>query len=273
MSQPTFDLQGHRGCRGLMPENTLPAFIKAVELGVTTLEMDVVISVDGQIVVSHEPWMSHEICLHPDGRPVKKSEGKKLDLYKMTYAEIQLYDCGMRLHPRFKNQQKLKAVKPTLAMAVDTVRKFVADKSYALPKYNIEIKSVASEYNIYQPEPEEFVELVVAEIKRLGIEEITTIQSFDINVLEVLNKRPVHKYTIAYLVEKGKNLNNNLNKLTFKPDIYSPRYKVVTEATVHACHEKSIKIIPWTINNNVDMDRLKAWGCDGGITDFPDRIK
>lgn len=273
MSQPTFDLQGHRGCRGLMPENTMPAFIKAVEIGVTTLEMDVVISGDGQVVVSHEPWMSHEICLHPDGRPVKKSEAKKLNLYKMSYPEIQTYDCGMKVHPRFKDQEKMKAVKPTLAMVVDSVRKFVAASNDKQPGYNIEIKSVPSEHNIYQPAPEKFVEMVVAEIQRLGIEEITTIQSFDINVLEVLNKWPDRKYTIAYLVEKGRNLNTNLGKLTFKPDIYSPRYKLVSEPTVIACHQQGIRIIPWTINDKEDMDRMKAWGCDGGITDYPDRVK
>lgn len=273
MSQPTFDLQGHRGCRGLMPENTLPAFIKAVELGVTTLEMDVVISGDGQIVVSHEPWISHEICLHPDGSPVKKSEGKALNFYKMNYATIATYDCGMRQHPRFKEQEKIKAVKPTLEMVIEAVRKFVADSHYKQPNYNIEIKSVPTQYNIYQPGPEEFVELVVAEIKRLGIEEITTIQSFDINVLEVLNKRPDHKYSIAYLVEKGNDLKKNIEKLTFKPDIYSPRYKLIKEESVRACHEKGIRIIPWTVNDKKDMDQLKGWGCDGGITDYPDKVR
>ncbi len=273
MAQPTFDLQGHRGCRGLMPENTIPAFIKAVELGVNTLEMDVVISEDGQVVVSHEPWMSHEICLHPDGRPVKKSEEKKLNLYKMFYSEIQTYDCGMKVHPRFKEQEKMKAVKPTLAMVVDSVRKFVSDSEYKQPRYNIEIKSVPSEYNIYQPEPEKFVEMVVAEIQQLGIEEITTIQSFDLNVLEELNKRTDHKYTIAYLVEKGKDLNTNMGKLTFTPDIYSPRYALVSEATVTSCHQRGIRIIPWTINDKGDMEKLKGWGCDGGITDHPDKIK
>ena len=158
-------------------------------------------------------------------------------------------------------------------MVVDGVRNLVGESNFKQPRYNIEIKSVASYYNIYQPEPEEFVELVVAEIKRLGIEDITTIQSFDVNVLEVLNKRPVHKYTIAYLVEKGKDVNTNLRRLTFKPDIYSPRYTLASEATVMVCHQQGIRIIPWTINDKEDMDRLKGWGCDGGITDYPDRVK
>ena len=107
----------------------------------------------------------------------------------------------------------------------------------------------------------------------MGIENITTIQSFDVKVLEELNKREGHKYAIAYLVEKGKKLKKNLDKLTFKPDIYSPLYTLVTEATVTECHAQGIKIIPWTINSIVDLDRLKGWGVDGGITDFPDVVR
>lgn len=272
-SQTTFDLQGHRGCRGLMPENTLPGFIKAVELGVTTLEMDVVISADSQVVVSHEPWMSSEICTKPGGIVIEKAEEKTLNLYKMDYPQIQGYDCGLKVNPKFPNQQKINAVKPTLKMAVRMIRSFAEDNKYTQPRYNIEIKSDPKAYNEYQPEPAKFVDLVVTEIKRLGIENITTIQSFDVKVLEELNKREGHKYAIAYLIEKGKKLKKNLDKLTFKPDIYSPLYTLVTEATVTECHAQGIKIIPWTINSIVDLDRLKGWGVDGGITDFPDVVR
>ena len=272
-AQTAFDLQGHRGCRGLMPENTLPGFIKAVELGVTTLEMDVVISADSQVVVSHEPWMSSEICTKPGGIAIEKAEEKTLNLYKMDYPQIQGYDCGLKVNAKFPNQQKINAVKPTLKMVVRMVRSFAEDNKYTQPRYNIEIKSDPKAYNEYQPEPAKFVDRVVTEIKRLGIENITTIQSFDVKVLEELNKREGHKYSIAYLVEKGKKLKKNLDKLTFKPDIYSPLYTLVTEATVTECHAQGIKIIPWTINSIVDLDRLKGWGVDGGITDFPDVVR
>lgn len=273
MSQDTFDLQGHRGCRGLMPENTLPAFIRAVELGVTTLEMDVVITGDSMIVVSHEPWMSSEICTRPDGNPITKEEEKSLNLYKMNYAEVQTFDCGLKFVEKFPDQKKINAVKPSLKMVVRMIRSFAEDNKYPQPRFNIEIKSVASGYNIYTPEPAKFAEKVVTEISRLGIEDITTLQSFDINVLEELNKNKNRKYKIAYLVEKGKNMKKNLAKLTFKPDIYSPLHSLVKEATVTECHTQSIKIIPWTINDQATMTRLKGWGIDGGITDFPDVVR
>ena len=273
MAQPSFDLQGHRGCRGLMPENTLPAFLKAVELGVNTLEMDVVISADGLIVVSHEPWMSYKICSHPDGRPVEKDEEMDLNIYKMSYTEIQTYDCGWRMYPKFPEQQKIKTFKPTLEIVVTGVQSFAAINNYTQPRFNIEIKSEVSGYNTYQPGPEKFVQIVVSEIRRLGIEGVTTLQSFDTNILEQLNQPSGHTYAISYLVEKGKKLKKNLSKLTFTPDIYSPLYKLVSASTVTECHEQGMRIIPWTINDRGDMERLKAWGCDGGITDYPDRMK
>lgn len=269
-SQSDFDLQGHRGCRGLMPENTMPAFLKAVELGVTTLEMDVVISADQQVVVSHEPWMSPIICTHPDGRPVTKSEAKKINLYRMKYAEIQSFDCGMRIHPGFPNQQKVKAVKPTLKIVIKSVERFTIDNKYKQPAYNIEIKSHSRGYQIYIPKPDEFVDLVVNEIRRLGIETQTTLQSFDLNVLEELQKVDQRKFRIAYLVEKGKKIQKNLSKLSFQPEIYSPNYKLLTEASLKQAHDLGLKVIPWTINDLEVMAKLIDWGIDGIITDYPD---
>src|ERR1700754_3858617 len=111
---PSFDKEGHRGCRGLMPENTIPAMMKALELGVTTLEMDAVITADNQVVLSHEPFFNHEITTKPDGKLVTAQEEKSLNIYKMTYAQTQQYDVGLRPHPRFPQQQKLKATKPLL---------------------------------------------------------------------------------------------------------------------------------------------------------------
>src|SRR5690554_2395804 len=96
-----FDLQCHRGARGLVPENTIAGFLVALDLGVTTLEMDAVISADGEVVVSHEPWMSAEICSHPDGRAVVEEEAPSLNIFEMAYEEVRRYDCGSRGHLRF----------------------------------------------------------------------------------------------------------------------------------------------------------------------------
>src|SRR6188474_3759231 len=103
-----FDIQGHRGCRGLMPENTIPAMIKALDLGVTTLEMDVVISKDNKVVVSHEPWFESEITTKPDGSFIKPGEAMQYNIFQMSYDEVLKYDVGMKTHPRFPQQQKMK---------------------------------------------------------------------------------------------------------------------------------------------------------------------
>ncbi len=272
MAQYQLDIQGHRGCRGLMPENSMPGFLKAVELGVTTLEMDVVISGDGEIVVSHEPYMSHVICNGPEGKPVSKSEGKGVNIYELTYPEIQKYDCGSRLHPDFPNQQKLSVVKPTLKMVVRSVQRFATENKYAVPAFNIELKSNPKDYGVYTPKPEVFAGFVINEIRRLGIEEHTTLQSFDENVLEELFKASSRKFAIAYLVERGKNAEKNLGNLTFIPDIYSPLYTLLTEQSIKQLHERGMKVIPWTINTIEAADRLIEWGVDGIITDYPDHF-
>jgi glycerophosphoryl diester phosphodiesterase len=268
MAQVSFDLQGHRGCRGLMPENSIPAFMKAVQLGVTTLEMDVVISKDHEVVVSHEPWMSHVICSHPDGSPVKKGEEKQLNLYQMDYQDIQQYDCGMRRNPKFPDQKKMKTVKPTLKVVVKSVEKFAKDQNYPSPKFSIEIKSEAKDYNTFQPEPKEFVKLVLDEIRSLGIEDHTILQSFDINVLEVLHQQENRKFSISFLVDSGRKLNTHLSKITFVPEVFSPAYQMVSPKMILECHAAGIKIIPWTVNDKETMNQLKEWKCDGAITDI-----
>lgn len=273
-AQPTFDLQGHRGCRALMPENTIAGFLKGVEMGFTTLEMDVVITADSQIVLSHEPWMSHVICSHPDGSPVKRKEAKMLNLYRMPYETIRQYDCGLRYYPDFPDQAKMKASKPTLKMVVSNVQAFALQEGHSMPDFNMELKSKPAGYDRYHPTPERFVELVVKEIRKLGIEKTSTLQSFDLNVLNELHKVQDRKFDISYLISKGRSIDKLLNRLTFMPDILSPNYKLVSKDMVDACHQRSIRIIPWTINDRAIMEKLKGWGCDGGITDgmFADSI-
>lgn len=268
-----FDLQGHRGCRGLMPENSLPAFFLAVELGVNTLELDVVMSADGQIIVSHEPWMSDILCNHPDGRPVSRREAKSLNLYRMKFMDIQAFDCGSRFVPEFPEQKALRVPKPMLKMVVRGVEQFAREKQYNLPKFNIEIKSTPAGDGRYHPPPDSFSHAIVDEIRRLGIEARTTIQSFDRRVLESLHRMEDRQFQIAYLVEKGKKTAAHLRRLSFSPDILSPKHTLVTEAMIRSCHAAGIRVIPWTVNDLTALSRLMALGVDGVITDYPDRIR
>lgn len=272
---PSFDLQGHRGCRGLMPENTIPAFLKALDLGVTTLELDVVISKDRQVVVSHEPYFNADFTIAPAGRPVDKKDQKSLVLYQMEYAEIKRYDVGSNGNPAYPEQQKLKAYKPLLSKVIEQAEAY--RKAHHLPtfSYNIELKSEPSEYNKSQPEPAAFCDLVAAVLTKQLTAERIVIQSFDFAMLKQWKQQAdAGKYPnvrLAALVENLRGPEKNLEELGFKPDIYSPYYRLLSQDKIARMHAQGIKVIPWTVNQRVDMKRLKEWGVDGLITDYPDR--
>jgi glycerophosphoryl diester phosphodiesterase len=269
LAQPALDRQGHRGARGLMPENTVPAMKKALDLGVTTLELDVVISKDKQAVVSHDSYMVADITTKPDGSTVTKAEEKSLNLYQMNYAGIQAFDVGRKPHPLFPKQQKMAAYKPLLSELIDSVEVYAKAKGMPQPRYNIEIKMSPQTDNVYHPAPAEFVDLVMTVINSRKLGKRFNIQSFDVRPLQVLH-RQYPDVTLSYLTANSKMLTENLTTLGFTPAIYSPYYKTVTAELVKACHEQGMKIIPWTVNTKPEIDALVKVGVDGIITDYPD---
>lgn len=280
LAPPAFDLEGHRGCRGLMPENTIPAFLKALDIGVTTLELDVVISKDRQVVVSHEPYFNSAFTTKPDGMPVAKSEEKSLVLYQMNYADIKRYDVGSRGNLAYPEQQKLKTYKPLLSDVIEQAEAYRKDRNLPAFSYNIELKSEPAEYNKSQPEPAAFCNLVQAIItKQLPPERVSPdrviIQSFDFAVLKQWKQGAgagtYPTVQLAALVENLRSPEKNIEELGFKPNIYSPHYKLLSQDKIERLHAQQIRVIPWTVNQRDEMARLKAWGVDGLITDYPDR--
>jgi glycerophosphoryl diester phosphodiesterase len=182
-----FDKQGHRGCRGLMPENTIPAMLKAIDLGVTTLEMDVVITKDKKVILSHEQWFGQEITTKPDGTYMGAREERKYNIYWMTYEQTKEFDVGMKPHPRFPQQQKMKVTKPLLSDVIDSVNRDMMTRRRPFPYYNIETKTNPEFDGVFQPKPDEFVELLMGVIKEKGIEDRVIIQSFDFRTLQYLH--------------------------------------------------------------------------------------
>ena len=269
-----FDTQGHRGCRGLMPENTIPAMINALDLGVTTLEMDAVITKDNKVVMSHEPFFNHEITSKPDGSYVTEPEEKSLNIFLMTYDEVKKYDVGIKPHPRFPKQKKMNVVKPLLSDLLDSVQNYVASHKRPLPYFNIETKTTPATDNVYHPEPAKFVETLMSVIKEKRIQERVIIQSFDLRTLQYLHdKYPSVKTAMLIEDYDKRGLKDQLKALGFLPTIYSPEYSLVTEDLVKSCHGQKIKVIPWTVNDKVTIDKLKALGIDGIISDYPDLFK
>jgi len=265
-----FDKQGHRGCRGLMPENTIPAMLNAVGLGVTTLEMDISISKDKKVLLSHEAFFNAEITTKPDGSFIEEKDQRKFNLYNMNYADIITYDVGMKPHPRFPGQQKMKAVKPLLSEVFKAVKEYMMTARRPYPFFNIETKSLPVTDNVFHPEPAEFVELLMKEIKDSQMEDQVIIQSFDMRTLQYLHKHyPAIK--TALLIEAGNNssFRKQIKDLGFTPTIYSPEAALVIPGLVKDCHDLNIKIIPWTVNDKSKIAALKKMGVDGIITDYP----
>lgn len=270
-SSAQFDIQGHRGCRGLMPENTIPAFIKALQLGVTTLELDVVITTDNKVLLSHEPFMSCEICKTPEGNMITAAEEKTHNIFRMTAANAQKYDCGEKGNSRFPEQTKMAAGKPLLSEVIDTVESYIAAYNLKPVWYNIETKCTPQGDTIFHPDPVSFADLVMQVVSSKNIESRTCIQSFDIRTLQHLHQQQ-SKVLLALLVENLKGVEENLKELGFAPTIYSPYYKLINNQDLKLLHSKGIRVIPWTVNDEKDMKKLIDKGVDGIITDYPDRL-
>lgn len=269
---PKFDIQGHRGARGLRPENSIPSFLTALDSGVTTLELDIAITKDKQVIVSHEPWMSASICLDSTGSAIPEKDEKKYNIYQMTYDQVSLFDCGSIGNSKFPQQEKMKTSKPLLRDVLIAVENHI--KSYGTYEvdYNIEIKSSPEGDKKFHPTVEEFSDLVYNLLDEYIPLERVVIQSFDFRVLKYWHRK-YPDIRLAALVENRKSIDVNLAELGFKPSTYSPHYSLLNRDKVKYLHQQRIRVIPWTVNEISDMLSLKGMGVDGLITDYPDRAK
>ncbi|BDD10758.1 glycerophosphoryl diester phosphodiesterase [Fulvitalea axinellae] len=271
-NNPKPDIQGHRGARGLMPENTIPSFITALEYGVNTLELDVVINGDGNVLVSHEPFFSAHISTAPDGSEVSEELEASLNIFRMSQTEIKRFDVGMRKLSSFPRQEKMKVSKPLLSEVFEAVKEYQIKHPSRTVAYNIEIKSVEGQEGLTQPDVKVFSDAVVSVIRKHVQIKNVNLQSFDFRVLRYLHEK-YPEIRLAALVENGKSIEENLTDLGFLPEIYSPEYILLDQDSVKMLHEKGLQVIPWTVNNVSDMKKLTSWGVDGIITDYPDSAK
>ncbi len=271
MADKKIDVQGHRGARGLLPENTIPAFIKALELGITTLELDLAVTKDGELLVSHEPYMNPEIALDTLGNEIPEEEALSHNIYQMSYDQIRKYDVGSKVHPRFPNQVKMKATKPLLFDLVKDVDQYRSGNNIGPVWWNIEIKSDPKDDHLYHPAPAAFSKLVYDFIIQNMDKNYVNVQSFDFRVLEYFNQNHPD-IVLAALVENEDGIDHNLEALGFKPDIYSCYFKLLDAEKVKYLQGKDIKVIPWTVNDSNDIKNVISWGVDGIISDYPDRV-
>lgn len=282
-----FDLQGHRGARGLAPENTLPAFARALDLGVTTLELDVGITADGVVVVSHDPALNPALT-RDASETWLQARGPLLKA--LTHARLQAYDVG-RIAPEssyartFAAQQAQDGTRiPALAQVFDLVK-----ARGAAVRFNIETK-----LNPLKPEDtvtmEAMTDALLKVVREAGMRERVSIQSFDWRSLQRVQQLEPAIPTV-YLTVQTLN-NNNVNDPAWTAGLrladhgsvprmvkaaggttWSPNAGALTEALVREAQALGLKVVPWTINEPADMDRFIAWGVDGIITDYPDRLR
>jgi glycerophosphoryl diester phosphodiesterase len=288
-----FDLQGHRGARGLQPENTLPAFEAALDLGVTTLEMDLHLTADGVVVVWHDPVVDAAKCGIAPASTIAVPDPSTgvagdLALARLTRAQLSAYRCDRNPDPaRFPEQSPSPTPLagdaygiPTLAEVFQFVRRYAAAVDKSEPqrqnagavRFNIETKrvpgdpaTIGDEFDGENPGPFELA--VLAVIDEFGLMGRVTIQSFDHRSLQAI--RTVNQEVgVAALTRRDDGLPAGL--AGWGATAWSPDFRAVTAARVTAAHEDGILVVPWTVNDPADMEELIALGVDGLITDRPD---
>ncbi len=267
----TIDIGGNRGFRGMYPENSIQAFTRAVKIGVNTIEVDVVMSKDDQVLVSHDLTIDENICSKPDGTAMTDADKDKYKIYAMSYEEIKKFDCGSRGNNRFTDQVKQSAYKPLLTEVIDAIEKYIKDNNLPPVTYNIQIVSSKKGDEVMHPEPPQFSKAVYNIVKTKGVLAHTLFSSFDMRVLQELHKMDGSALTALLSEKSTDDLETNLKDLHFNPTVYSPAFLLVTKTMVTKCHALGIKVIAWTPNDIAKMTALKTLGVDGIITDYPDR--
>lgn len=245
---------GHRGWRGKFPENSLIGFDQLFHLGIHAVELDVVITKDKQILVSHEAWFDLQYCTHHHPS----------NLYALTLAEIQQVDCGLKNDSRFPEQQKLASIKPTLKSVLELwdflgVKPFIA----------LEVKSETKLYGSYQPFAQEFAELLIDFEQKHLLDYNYFVQSFDPFFLKTYHQLNPARAT-GLLIENKVSLYEDLDVLGYKPNFYNPEHILLSDSLMQDLSTEKIESYTWTVNSVEDYNKIKDYPLKGIISDYPE---
>ncbi len=287
------DLQGHRGARGLSPENTLPAFARALAIGVTTLELDAAVTRDGVVVVSHDATLNPDITRSPGGEWITRGD---LAIHALTWQQLQSYDVG-RIRPqtayaqRFSAQQPVDGARiPRLAGVFDLARR----AGNGSVRFNIETKILPEQPRL-TVSPEAFARALIELIRLENLESRVTIQSFDWRTLQVV-QREAPRIATVYLTAQQPWLDNIRAHDVSSPwtagfhvgnhggsvprmvkaaggAVWSPHFGDLTRERLREARQLGLKVVVWTVNDEADIARMIDWGVDGIISDYPDRLR
>ena len=253
------DVQAHRGGMGLMPANTIEAMKHALDLGVNTLELDLQLSRDGKVVVSHDSYIM-------DG-------GSRKYLFNLDYEEIRRYDIGSSPDPAWPERKCIAAGIPLLEELIDSVEAYTREKGYSPVRYNIEIKTEHSNgEGVIRPIYHDFVDACARIFLSKHLDDRLVVQSFDHRALNFMNEK-YPEFKLSYLVSVGSgDFDTFMSRLRFVPAWLSPHYSLVNEELVRKCREKGMRIVTWTVDAPQDMQRMIDLDVDAVITNYPDRL-
>jgi glycerophosphoryl diester phosphodiesterase len=260
------ELQGHRGARGLAPENTLPGFERALAVGVDTLELDVGVTRDGVVVIHHDRRLNPDTA-RLDGQWVSAPAPT---IYSLSYKELQSYDVG-RIRPGSEYARRFPHQKPIDGTRIPRLRDLFELAGSSKVRFNIETK-LAPEAPGETLAPEPFARALIAEVRSAGLVARTTIQSFDFRTLAVV-QREAPEIKTAYLTsgKKGNTIPRTVHEAGGA--IWSPSFEDLDAASLAAVRALGIKVIVWTVNERADIGRLLDLKVDGIISDYPDRVR
>ena len=268
------DAQAHRSGMGLMPENSLPAVKNALDLGANTLEMDLCVTKDGKVVLSHDPCFEPRYTTKPDGTEMQR--GERVYLYHLTYDEIAKYDVGMRYTQSWPEKACVPAVKPLLKDVITFAETYTKENGLTPVKYNIEIKSDYTCRNGVEgqdwPEYKEFVDICATEIASYNLGDRLIVQSFDDRALNYLHEN-YPEFTLSYLIrDHDVDFDKFMSLLNFQPEWLSPPHQNVTAEFLAETRARGMKLVTWTVDNTQSIKRLMDLKVDGIISNHPDSL-
>jgi glycerophosphoryl diester phosphodiesterase len=284
-----FDLQGHRGARGLAPENTMAAFATALRTGVSTLELDLGMSRDGVLVVAHDPRLNPAITRDAEGRWLVAPTPT---LWSLDVAELRRYDVG-RIDPAsryaagFTQQQAVDGERlPTLDGLFTQVKAWGANEV----RFNIETKIDPTQPQLTAA-PTAFVKALLALVEQHGLRQRVSVQSFDWRTLKLVQAQSPDIATVALTAQqrwldnvadarwtaglKLADFGGSVPRLVKASGahVWSPYFGDLNEALLAEAHALGLKVVPWTVNDSAQIEGLLQWPLDGIISDYPDRVR
>ena len=265
-------VHAHRGGAAIYPENTIPAMLHAVEIGVPMLELDLHVTRDSQVVVSHDAYMNPIKALKPNGEEIPIDSARMYSIYSMTYDSLKRYDVGSRPNPAFPNRKNLKCSVPLVSDLIDSVEHSTQSKGLCPVGYNIEIKSWPDKDGIYSPDYRTFADLCMRVLLSKNLGDRLLLQCFDPRTLNYVHEK-YPNVRLSYLVEDMTvDFEELMKRINFVPQVISPNHAMVDSAFMDKSRKLGMEVAPWTVDEKDEILRLRTLGVDAIITNRPDSV-